>query len=91
MVTKQRVAAEMLGGEKECIVCTEFRDATGFPRASVTKTCTHAPRTCLECVARCIASDLDSKLWNDISCPECRERLEYDDVQLFADEATMER
>lgn len=62
-----------------------------FPTASVTKACTHEPTTCLACVATSIRTDLNSRLWNEIKCPECRETLEYDDVQRFADDETKER
>ncbi|KAH0439626.1 ring finger domain-containing protein [Colletotrichum camelliae] len=36
-------------------------------------------------------SDLNSKLWTEIRCPECRELLEYVDIQKYADEETFAR
>jgi transcription initiation factor IIE alpha subunit len=62
-----------------------------FPTVAITKACTHEPTTCVICVATSIRTDLNSRLWNEIKCPECRETLEYDDVQRFADEETKER
>ncbi|EFQ31528.1 IBR domain-containing protein [Colletotrichum graminicola M1.001] len=38
-----------------------------------------------------IKSDFNSKLWTDIRCPECRELLEYVDIQKYADEETFAR
>ncbi len=72
-------------------MCCEIRSAGLFPSWSITKSCQHPPTTCLECVAVSIQSDLDNKLWNDIGCPECGERLEYDDVHKYADIPTRER
>lgn len=91
IVTNQRVAPEVLTGDRECIVCANTKVVTEFPGASVTTTCTHPPATCLECVAMSIKSDLNSKLWNEIRCPECREPMQYDDVQRYADPETRER
>jgi len=76
---------------RECIVCTDSKDISQFPEAAVTKACKHLPTTCLECVATSIRSDLNSRLWNEIRCPECAEFLQYDDVERFADEETKER
>ncbi|KAJ3950237.1 uncharacterized protein N0V96_001381 [Colletotrichum fioriniae] len=38
-----------------------------------------------------IKSDLNSKLWTEIQCPECRELLEYVDIQKYADGETFAR
>ena len=91
VVTNQRKPPEILSGEIECIVCTDSKPVADFPGAAITKTCAHPPATCLACVAACIRSDLDSRLWNEIRCPECRATLQYDDVQRYADAATRER
>jgi hypothetical protein len=34
---------------------------------------------------------LNNRVWNEIRCPECRETLQYDDVQRYADAETRER
>lgn len=91
VVTNQRIPAQVLSGEIECTVCTDTKRVADFPGAAITKTCTHPPTTCLDCVATSIRSDLDNKLWNEIRCPECRETLQYDDVQRYADSETSER
>lgn len=38
-----------------------------------------------------IRSDLNSKLWTEIRCPECRELLDYVDIQKYADKETFAR
>lgn len=91
VVTNQRVPAEILSGERECAVCTYTKSVSEFPGASITKSCNHPPMTCLECIAMSIRTDLNSKLWNEIRCPECRELLQYADVQRYADNETRER
>lgn len=47
--------------------------------------------TCLECLEKSIRSDLNGKLWTEIRCPECREFLDYADIQRYADEETFLR
>ncbi|KAK3315464.1 hypothetical protein B0H66DRAFT_628584 [Apodospora peruviana] len=91
VVTKQRTLPDIMNGDRECCICTDTKDVTKFPGASITISCTHPPGACLECIAASIKSDLNNRLWNDIRCPECREVLQYDDVQRFADEETKER
>ncbi|KAJ3536572.1 hypothetical protein NM208_g6661 [Fusarium decemcellulare] len=44
----------------------------------------------LECLLA-IESDLNSKLWTEIRCPECRELLEYADIQRYANKQTFTR
>ncbi|KAK0706054.1 hypothetical protein B0T26DRAFT_655949, partial [Lasiosphaeria miniovina] len=91
VLTNQHTTAEVVSRTRECIVCTDSKAASEFPASTVTKACKHAPSTCLECIAISIRSDLNNRLWNEIGCPECRERLQYEDVQKFADPATKER
>ncbi|KAI8678246.1 RING-type domain-containing protein [Fusarium keratoplasticum] len=44
----------------------------------------------VECLLS-IESDLSSKLWTEIRCPECRELLEYADIQRYANNQTFTR
>ncbi|KAH6848109.1 hypothetical protein B0I37DRAFT_415786 [Chaetomium sp. MPI-CAGE-AT-0009] len=91
VITNQRRLPDILSGDRECIICTDTKPVSHFPTAGITKSCAHEPATCLVCVATSIRTDLSSRLWNEIKCPECRELLEYDDVQRFADDETKER
>ncbi|GAB1312760.1 RBR-type E3 ubiquitin transferase [Madurella fahalii] len=91
VITNQRKLPDILSGERECIICTDTKPVSEFPAAAITKTCDHAPTTCLVCIATSIRTDLNNRLWNEIKCPECRETLQYDDVQRFADAETKER
>ncbi|KAL0941394.1 ring finger domain-containing protein [Colletotrichum truncatum] len=91
VVTRQRLPANDLGGSRECPICAETKEPSGFPVLSVTSTCSHPPEACLECLQTSIKSDLNSKLWTEIRCPECRELLEYVDIQKYADDETFAR
>ncbi|KAF4980603.1 hypothetical protein FZEAL_3416 [Fusarium zealandicum] len=91
IVTHQRTPASTVTGELECVVCADIKGVNAFPRFSVTASCTHAPGTCLDCVQLSIESDLSSKLWTEIRCPECRELLEYADIQRYANKQTFAR
>ncbi|RGP62001.1 ring finger domain-containing [Fusarium longipes] len=81
--------------QRETEVADEFRFGQRYQRAvdSTDVIVTHQ-RTArstvtgdLEC-ALSIESDLSSKLWTEIRCPECRELLEYADIQRYANKQT---
>ncbi|KAM7203977.1 hypothetical protein V8F33_001948 [Rhypophila sp. PSN 637] len=91
-ITNKRILLDLPKDKtQECIVCTDELPVSSFPSASVTNQCTHAPSTCLSCLATSIRTDLNSKLWSEIRCPECRATLSYDDVERFADKETNKR
>lgn len=77
--------------QMECVVCSETKVSEEFPQLPVSILCAHEPQTCSACVSSSIRSDLESKLWTEIRCPECQQRLEYMDVQRHADEETFVR
>ncbi|KAK0613322.1 hypothetical protein B0T14DRAFT_397261, partial [Immersiella caudata] len=74
----------------DCVVCDETKTFPEFPSSTVTKACNHPPQTCLECISTSISTDLKSKLWSEIKCPECDRLLAYDDVERYADHKTFE-
>jgi hypothetical protein len=75
-------------GPTSCIVCTDDFSATLKPPGWISISCLHEPSVCCECLARCIKSDLESKIWNQITCPECKTLLVYEDIQRLADPET---
>ncbi|KAK3352180.1 hypothetical protein B0T25DRAFT_453411 [Lasiosphaeria hispida] len=72
----------------ECIVCLETKKPSEFPSSPLTNDCEHSPAACLECVKFAISSDLKTKLWSEVACPECDSILSFEAVQQYADEAT---
>jgi hypothetical protein len=75
-------------GPTSCIICTDDFSATLKPPVWITVSCLHKPSACCECLARCIKSDLESKIWNQITCPECKTLLVYEDIRRLADPET---
>jgi hypothetical protein len=75
-------------GPTSCIVCTDDFSATLKPPGWISISCLHEPSVCCECLARWIKSDLESKIWNQITCPECKTLLVYEDIQRLADPET---
>jgi hypothetical protein len=92
LVTHQRIPSDRENsGDRDCLICADTKEEILFPRFSPTASCTHSPNTCLECLERSIRSDLNGKIWTDIRCPECRQLLDYTDIQRYADEETFKR
>jgi hypothetical protein len=75
-------------GPTSCIICTDDFSATLRPPEWISVSCLHEPSVCCECLARWIKSDLESKIWNQITCPECKTLLVYEDIQRLADRET---
>lgn len=76
---------------KECAICSETKSLSFFPRVPVSRACHHSPNTCLACIRTSIRVDFETRQWNHIHCPECREVLDYHDVQRYADLETFYR
>ncbi|KAK7744699.1 hypothetical protein SLS62_010118 [Diatrype stigma] len=89
-VTGKRIPAkpEMM---KECVVCVDRKSLDEFPVRSVSGACEHPPQTCLACVEMSIKTNFENKTWNDIRCPECSARMDYEDVERYADRDTFAR
>jgi hypothetical protein len=75
-------------GPRSCIICTDDFSASLKPPAWITILCNHEPSVCCGCMALSIKSDLESKIWNQITCPECKTLLVYEDIQRLADPET---
>lgn len=76
--------------KQECVICTETLPLSQFPDAGVTESCSHEPNTCLECVSRHFQSQLESRTWDQLRCPECPALLRYADVREYGTEATFQ-
>jgi hypothetical protein len=74
-----------------CLICTEEFRGTVVPPAWITVACLHDPSVCTKCLAECIKSDLENKIWNQIKCPECKSLLIHEDIERLADPATFSR
>jgi hypothetical protein len=69
-----------------CEVCREAKGTLAFPVRQCTGKCRHPPHTCVTCIEQWISSCVETKGWDQCVCPECKERLSYEDVKFFATE-----
>ena len=70
---------------KDCVVCYETLNARTVPQRKTTSACNHEPDVCRSCLATSISTQFNSKVWDQISCPSCSQRLGFLDVKAFAD------
>jgi hypothetical protein len=75
---------------RDCVVCGDSKPPLDFPQAAPTSKCEHLPQTCTECLHSWMASQIENKGCEGIQCPECREILEYGDVQQAASAESFE-
>ncbi|OCK79848.1 hypothetical protein K432DRAFT_354127 [Lepidopterella palustris CBS 459.81] len=75
---------------QSCVVCGNEKTESKFP-PRITSTCTHKPNTCKSCLRKWLASELESKGWDRISCPECRQTMQHADMQKHARKETFQR
>ena len=76
---------------KECVVCYDTLTTRTVPQRRITTACNHEPDVCRSCLAMSISTQFNSKVWDQISCPSCRQRLDFQDVKDFADLDVFER
>lgn len=69
---------------RECGVCLTTPGLERFPKRNITSTCNHTPNVCLSCLEQSIATQFSTKVWDQIDCPTCSQRLEHSDVKKFA-------
>jgi hypothetical protein len=69
---------------RECLICTDIRPLHRFPDRTPTSRCTHLNSVCRRCLRTWIQSEFSIKIWNEINCPICAARMQYDDMQEFA-------
>ncbi|OCK77983.1 hypothetical protein K432DRAFT_302984 [Lepidopterella palustris CBS 459.81] len=68
---------------RDCAVCAK---TVAIPEFPALMNCEHEPQVCADCFKDWIASELDSKGWKDMKCPEagCKVLLTHADVQEYA-------
>jgi hypothetical protein len=69
---------------KDCIVCTDTRSLHRFPDRTPTDQCNHDVDVCRRCLRAWIQSEFSTKIWNEINCPVCATRMQYEDISEFA-------
>jgi hypothetical protein len=68
---------------RDCAVCG---DAKLIPELPSLMNCAHEPQVCSECYQGWIESQLNSKSWKEIKCPQdgCKELLKHAEMQQYA-------
>ncbi|KAI1824246.1 hypothetical protein F4861DRAFT_507296 [Xylaria intraflava] len=68
-----------------CVICTEEKRVSEMPIGPrITKNCTHEPMACRDCLGEWIRSRIEVGTWNNITCPECPQKLSFADIELHA-------
>jgi hypothetical protein len=84
---EERLAAQ-LASMRDCAVCGDSKSPLDFPINAPTLYCEHPPQTCADCLQTWIASELDTKGCQGLTCSQCPQVLQYADVQRTASEET---
>ncbi|KAI9642074.1 hypothetical protein NHQ30_009945 [Ciborinia camelliae] len=71
---------------RECSICAEELTPDNFPHHNITSDCAHDAACCYTCLSQCIGVQIESKQWDQITCPECPALLSFDNVKTFASE-----
>lgn len=72
-----------------CGVCLDFKPSHQFP--TITKACTHPPRTCHACLTAHLTIAINGKDGIDPRCPGCNTILSLQDVQRLGTAALVSR
>ena len=74
--------------QRECVVCGDSKDPFDFPAAAPTSKCDHPAQTCTECLQAWMESEIETKGCDGITCPECAQLLEHNEIQAAASAET---
>jgi hypothetical protein len=77
--------------ERTCITCKTAKDPSAFVNRRISANCWHEASTCFECLHAHVAKCITAQGWEHCTCPECGERLTYEDLGAFADDDTLVR
>lgn len=76
---------------RACAVCSDEKQPLEFPAKPPSAVCEHTVNTCKDCLQQWISSELESKGWDRLNCPECSVQLQHDDVFRGASEEDFQR
>lgn len=91
LVAQKETAAGRPTSLFTCTICKEADHPSVFPPRRITATCTHATKTCKECIQLWIETCVDTRGWDRVTCPQCGQPMSYEDVRAFADEDLFKR
>ena len=74
-----------------CGVCWDQVAVNDFVQGKVMPGCQHETNVCRSCLAQSITAQLESKLWNQLTCPLCTVRIDGNVIEKFATSQTISR
>lgn len=83
-------ALELAVKLRSCLVCMEDMPPSDFP-VLVTESCLHSEDICTECLRQSIDSQIDSEFFDQLKCPMCNFKLDYDAMRTHASAVTFDR
>ncbi|KAF1912449.1 hypothetical protein BDU57DRAFT_459451 [Ampelomyces quisqualis] len=72
--------------DRTCILCKTTKDPSTFVNRRITANCWHEAATCFDCLQSHVEKCVTTHGWESCTCPECGERMTYDDIGAFADD-----
>ena len=75
----------------DCSICMETLGLQSYPAGATTSSCNHRINVCAGCLQQSMATQLNSKRWDQINCPSCNEIMSYEDVKRAASGDVFER
>ncbi|ATZ53894.1 hypothetical protein BCIN_09g06550 [Botrytis cinerea B05.10] len=75
----------------ECRICMENLTPEKFPQTRITSTCAHHPAVCSRCLTKHINDQVQTRASNQVSCPECQEKVSDAEIKKYASPEVLER
>ena len=75
----------------DCCVCFTALESSTRCNDKVTASCNHETNICRNCLRQSIKSQFESKIWDQINCPSCNQRLTPDDINKHGDREMITR
>lgn len=66
---------------RTCLVCDAEKGINQFPSHKKVSSHEHDHNVCRSCYRSHLESEIDSKEWNEVACPECSIALTYREVK----------
>lgn len=66
--------------KRTCVVCDTEKHLTRFPGRAKVSSHDHGTNVCRACYVRHLKVEIDSKVRDEVACPECPVRLAYNEV-----------
>ncbi|KAK3626169.1 hypothetical protein LTR56_019957 [Elasticomyces elasticus] len=83
-IAKPKPAAKAKPVKFTCTTCDRTLAGSSFPKYLATDNCKHLINTCKQCSQAWVAAQMESTIYDKVSCPECPEVLNNEGVKILA-------